>query len=166
MTQRRKFWPQVNSQNQSFFLQWNQRSRHDQNLQAGTFSEAKGLLDDIMLKPPLPHSTTNDQVPKPSSWNQPCQYFCKTTYPPWTHQSSMEPQARETDMSSASSLFAGQHCNKTLCYLKSYDQNISFYALGAASPLLGNITLKITLWRSKINNITKQLCLSHGKSEK
>lgn len=155
-----------NSQNQSFFPQWNQRSRHDQNLQAGTFSEAKDLLDDLMLKPPLPHSTKNDQVPKPSNWNQPCQYFCKTAYPPQTHQSSVEPQTRETDMSSASSLFAGQHCNKTLCYLKSYDQNISFYALGAASPLLGNITLKITLWRSKINNITKQLCLNHGKSEK
>jgi len=69
-------------------------------------------------------------------------------------------------MSFASSLFAGQHCHKTHCYLKRYDQNISFYALWAASPLLANITLKITLWRSKINNITKQLCLSHGKSEK
>lgn len=98
--------------------------------------------------------------------NQPCQHFHKPTRPPLTHKSLMEPQVRETDLSSASCLFAGQPCNKILCYLKNYCQHIGFYVLQAANPLLGNITPKITLWRNKINDITKKLCLGRGKSRK
>lgn len=129
-------------------------------------SEGSAVQEDLALKPPLPHLTINGQVPKPSNRNQPCQHFHKPTRPPLTHKSLMEPQVRETDLSSASCLFAGQPCNKILCYLKNYCQHIGFYVLQAANPLLGNITPKITLWRNKINDITKKLCLGRGKSRK
>lgn len=132
-----------NSQNQSFSPQWNQRSSHDQNLQSGTFSEAKVYcLGRSNAKAPF--TTLNHKWPSSKALQSkpalPALLQDNLSSP--NSSKFMEPQTRETDMSSASSLFVGQHCHKTLCYLKSYDQNISFYALWAASPLLANIILK------------------------
>ena len=114
-----------NSQNQSFSPQWNQRSSHDQNLQSGTFSEAKVYcLGRSNAKAPF--TTLNHKWPSSKALQSkpalPALLQDNLSSP--NSSKFMEPQTRETDMSSASSLFVGQHCHKTLCYLKSYDQNI------------------------------------------
>ena len=145
--------------------QWDQRTRTCLEPEHWNPFRSEESLSRKMLKLPLPHLTVNDQVPKPSNRNQPCQHFCKTTYPPLTHQSSWSPRPGRQIWALPPLCLLANTAIKLFVISKAMIKILASMHFGQQALCLLTLSSN-TLWWSKINNITKQLCLSHGKSEK